>query len=272
MWNNSNQLNNGSDVNVNTSLRTSTSSSSSMNMSLWNNYVSIKISPAIGVDANGVTQYDKTRSGKTALSAENCEALASEFKDKILPFYNKAVLEGEGVLTPISVTVETGKDPKRNIVGIEMAATEPGNTPEMYFVINGFVDANDVSTEANIYKHLFPQKKVKINHNPQTGVSDKEVSTNADFNIFLNIIAHVELQLPFSEHVKKYNEERNRMFNQRQSTNGYSTGYNGNSYGNNQSSPMNNPSSTNFASSGPVPFGAGYGSMLGGLDAELPFN
>ena len=84
MWgNNSNRLNSGSSINVNTRMKNFTSDTSSMVVSLWNQNYSITISPAIGPDGNGVMQYDQNRQGKTALTLDACEALIEEFKTVI---------------------------------------------------------------------------------------------------------------------------------------------------------------------------------------------
>lgn len=266
--NNASRLNNGSDLNVNTNLRTSNSEVSSMTISLWNQYLSLKIRPAVGVDANGITQYDKNRVGQTALSPDACQTIYDEFVDKIYPEYKKAVETGEPCPDKMSVTVETGKEPKRNIVGIEMTpSTDSGNNvPDLWFVIYSMVDSNNMAVEANAYRHKFPKKKIRVNYNPSNGYSDLESYANADFNIFLNGLGRTELMLPYSEHVKKYSVERAKSFTPQNNGGGYNgagSGYqNGGGYGSAQS----------FASKGPSSFdGVGFGGMLGGLD-ELPFN
>lgn len=223
MWgNNGGQMNNnnGSDINVNTSLRTSNSEQSSMVYSLWNQYVSIKISYAIGVDANGVTQYDKTRKGQTALSGDACQALFERFKNEIYPVY-EGIVAGDGSaqcpMEGLSVTTETGKEGKRNIVGISMrpSVVPDDPVPDMFFVIYSMVDSQNIAVDANIFEHRFPKRIIRLNYNPKTGLCDSEVKTNADFNIFLNILGRTELLLPFSEHVRKYTQERDRMFSSR---------------------------------------------------------
>ena len=279
MFNNSNgnRMNNGSDLNVNTNLRTSNSDTSSLNIALWNQYISLRISPAIGVDGNGVTQYDKTRKGNTALSAECCELLAKEFEAKLLPAYTNAVFNGIPLPEEVmSVTTETGRDPKRNIVGIEMrSAVDGSNVPDLFFVIYNMVDMNNVAVEANTFRHKFPKKICRVGYNPVTGISAQEYMDNSDFNLFINMLGHSELMLPYSEHNKKYITERAKMFGGNNNSNGNSYGgnaygannYGGNSYGGNRSGG----NTAAFASSGPTAFeGVGFSSM--GLADELPFN
>ena len=276
MWgNNSNRLNNqnNSTMNVNTRIKNYTSDMSSMTVSFWNQNFSITISPAIGVDGNGIMQYDQNRQGKTALTLEACEALVEEFVKVIKPVYEGVVLHGETCPESMNVTIETGRDPKRNIIGIEMTApTDGSSVPDLYFVLYGLVDANNISSPANTFKHKFAKKAVHVGFNPNTGLSEKETYSNADANGFINMISHSELLLPYSEHVKKYASERSKAF-----TGGNNNSNSGSSYsgGNSYNSGNNSGSSMNFASSSPAYGVAGFG-MFGALAdngaEELPFN
>lgn len=273
MWgNNASRLNNqnNSGANVNTRIKNFTSDVSSLVAAFWNQNFSLTISPAIGADGNGIMQYDQNRQGKTALTLDACEALVEQFKNEILPVYNKVVLEGDTCPETLSVTVETGRDPKRNVVGIEMTApSDESNIPDMYFVYYGMVDVNNIASPANTFKHKFAKRFVRVDYNPNTGVSKKETYANAEFNMFLNMISKTELLLPFSEHVKKYNSERSKSFT---SSNGngnssYSGGNNG--YGNQSSGGMNFASSPSYNSAGYSMFG---GALADSGAEELPFN
>lgn len=274
MWgNNANRLNtqNGSNgLNVNTRIKNFSSDVSSLAASFWNQNFSITISPAIGPDGNGIMQYDQNRQGKTALTLDACEALVAQFNEVILPVYNSVVLNGETCPESLGVTVETGRDPKRNIVGIEMMApTDGSEIPDMYFVYYGMVDANNIASPASTFKHKFAKRAIRIDYNPNTGVAKKETYANADFNLFMNMISKTELLLPYSEHVRKYSSERSKSFTPNNGNSSYSGG--NNSYNNYQSSGV----STNFASSPSGFGGAGFGMLggaLGGDAEELPFN
>ena len=261
MWgNNAGKLNVGnSGVNVNTKIKNFTSDISSLSTAFWNQNFSLTISPAIGVDGNGIMQYDLNRQGKTALSIDACEALVEEVKNKILPVYNNVVLNGDMCPDMINVTIETGKEPKRNVIGVEMTPSSDGsNVPDLYFVLYGSVDSNNIASPANIFKHKFAKRQIRYDFNPMTGMSSKDTYANADFNLFMNMISHTELLLPYSDHCERYNKEKSKTYSQGATTNG---------------------GSFNFASSVPVPAYGGYAnSMIGGgplsnSNSELlPFN
>lgn len=271
MWgNNSNRLNNqNNSVNVNTRIKNFNSDVSSLATAFWNQNLSTTISPAIGADANGIMQYDQNRQGKTALTMEACEALVSQFMQVIKPVYEAVVLKGEECPECLSVTIETGKDLKRNIVGIEMLPASDGSgVPDFYYVIYGMVDQNNIASPANTFRHKFAKRVVRLDYNPNTGVAKKETFANADFNMFLNMISKTELLLPFSEHVKKYNSERSKSFQANNSGNNSYTS--SNNYGGTNSGGMNFSSTpTNYSAGGGFNFGGGFASS--GND-ELPFN
>lgn len=268
MWGtNQNRMNNSQDTNVNTILRTSSSDTSSLTISLWNQNISLKIRPAVGVDGNGITQYDKGRSGNTALTQEAAASLFEEFKNVILPVYNKVVLEGEPCPENLGIFVETGRDAKRNLVGIEMRPSkdERDTTPDMYFVLYGMVDENGTAVEANTFRHKFQKRLVKVGYNPMNGVSQREIRSNSDFNLFLNIIGKTELLLPYSEHVAKYNKERFKGTSSNSGSFGQSGGF--------PSGSLPQSSGTNFSSNGPSSYGGFGGASNFGLDSgEIPFN
>lgn len=275
MWgNNGNRLNNNNQsngLNVNTRIKTFTSDVSSLATSFWNQSFSITISPAIGADGNGVMQYDQNRQGKTALTMEACAALVEKFKEEIQPVYEAVVLRGETCPDSLSATIETGREPKRNIIGFEMTVPTDGSTvPDLYFVFYGTVDANNIASPANTFKHKFAKRVVRIDYNPVTGLYAKETHANADFNLFINMISKTELMLPFSEHIKKYNSERSKTFQSGNSNN--SNVYSG---GSNNFSGNTGAASMNFASSSPAYSGSTYGAgMFGALagSEEIPFN
>ena len=273
MWgNNGNRLNNNNQsngLNVNTRIKTFTSDVSSLATSFWNQSFSITISPAIGADGNGVMQYDQNRQGKTALTMEACAALVEKFEEVIKPVYEAVVLRGEPCPESLSATIETGREPKRNIIGFEMTSPTDGEVPDLYFVFYGTVDANNIASPANTFKHKFAKRSVKIDYNPVTGLYSKETQANADFDLFVNMISKTELMLPFSEHIKKYNAEKSKNY---QSGNSNSNSYTG---GNNSYSGNPGATSVNFASSSPAYSGNTYGAgMFGALagSEEIPFN
>jgi len=252
MWGNQNMNQmNRNDVSVNTNLKTSNSDTSSLNIQAWNQNISLRISPATGVDANGVTQYEKTRRGNASLSMEGAAALLDAFKRIILPTYDQ-VIKGE-IPCPdeLSVCVETGRSPKKNLVFLKIKNPSDGsNVPDAYVEIHQAVTDENIADGGNIFTHKFPKRKVFINMNTMTGVGTPTYA-NSDLNIFLNILGDTNLLLPFSEHVSKYTKERAKLGGgNTQGNTGFNPGFGGNNF--NQPSPA-------------------Y-SMFGGTAEEIPFN
>ena len=268
MWGNQtngNRMNGRNDVNVNTRLKSFNSDVSSLALSLWNNNYSINISPAIGVDGNGITQYDQNRQGKTALTLEAAKSLIEKFNLIIKPVYDKVVSGDEDCPEIKSVTVKTGREPKINVIGIEM--TPPSGDekePDFYFVFYGSVDTiNNTANAAMTFKHKFAKRSVFEDYNPQTGAA-KEIKVNADFATFMELIGAAKEMFPYAEHFKKYNSDRTKAY---QNNNNNQTDYSG----------MSTSGNMNFASS-PSDGGAGgfnnIGLFSGGLSGsdELPFS
>ncbi len=186
MWGqNANAMNSGAQCN--TFMRPMTSEMSMLSPGLWNQNFSIRIRPAIGKDGNGVTQYDKNRQGQTALSQENCYALATKFDELIRPKYEAAIKDGLPC-DVTSVSVMSG-GVNKNVTTIYM---RPSNDPEdqtpvMSLEIAIGVDANGVAAEGNVYKHEFSKKTVLVGYSASTGPKGKS-SVNADFEYFMSIV------------------------------------------------------------------------------------
>lgn len=191
----------GNGVSVNTTIRSSLSDTSSLRIGLWNNCISCNISPVVGVDASGARTYDKTRSGKGTLKAPDAMVLHEKVTEKILPLL-QAAKEGNPI-EPFSVSVETGVDPKRNILAIEV---EPNDSayPDIYFSIYGSVDQNNIALEMNTFRHLFPKQRVTVNYDPKTGNGSAFETANGDFMLFYDLLGKCNSYAPLGEHARKY--------------------------------------------------------------------
>lgn len=247
---NPNAMNNGPQCN--TYLRPMTSENSMLTPSLWNQNLSVKIRPAVGRDGNGVVQYDKNRQGQTALSPENCRALADKFNEEIRPAYEAAVRSNLPCEVK-SVSVISGGASK-NVTTIRM---RPGNDPEdttpvMELELALNVDANGVTAEGNVYRHEFSRKTVFLGYSASTGPKGKS-SVNADFDGFMALISAIGSNAgavhTVAKHQEKYDAMRDTEYSKNNNTsNGGGFGFGGASQ--NQSS------------------GGGFGLSNG----ELPFN
>lgn len=251
---NPNAMNNGPQCN--TYLRPMTSENSMLTPSLWNQNLSIKIRPAIGRDGNGAVQYDKNRQGQTALSPENCRALAEKFNEEIRSVYEASVRDKLPCDTK-SVSVVSGGASK-NVTTIRM---HPGNDPEdmtpiMELELALNVDANGVAAEGNVYRHEFSKKQVFLDYNPATGPKGRS-SVNADFEAFMAVIdtigGNASVGTTVAKHQEKYDAMRDAEYQRSNTSNG------GSGFGSGGGM---------FGGMGSNQSGSGFG-LPGG---ELPFN
>ena len=105
---------NGNGVNVNTAFYTSYSDTSLLSVGGWNRNLSLKIQPAVGKDANGLTQYasDKTSTITTSIREENALALLEGFNK-----YIKPAIENENP-HEAKVTIAMGSGDKKKALSI----------------------------------------------------------------------------------------------------------------------------------------------------------
>lgn len=248
----------GNGVSVNTTIRSSLSDTSSLRMGLWNNCLSFNISPVVGVDANGARSYDKTRVGRGTLTAENATALHEEITNKILPVL-KSAKEG-ATITPISVSIETGRDPKRNILAVEV---EPNGTayPDIYFSVYGSVDANNIALEINSFRHLFPKQQITVNYDPKTGNGSAFETCNGDFMLFYDLIGDCNAYAPLGDHARKYASAIEKQYG----------GFGGNNQGG-FNNGGGNFSSNQQRTSMPATGNMSWNNPGGGVLDEIPFN
>lgn len=207
----------GNNVNISTRFNTSVSDTSMLTIGGWNNSLSIRITPSIGVDGNGNRMYDKNRAFQTALTQDNAKALYLLFEKEIKPLMDTNSPSNKLVGVPV------GKDTKRTVVNIEMVPVDAGY--DMYLTCCTNLDQNNVATEQNIFRHKFKKTRAIKDYQPQTGQGELE-EVHADFMNFVDKLQNIGDILPIAHHGSKYADA---------SSAAYRGGNNnqGNSYGNN---------------------------------------
>jgi len=268
MYGNGNRMNQN-ELSVTTLFRSSASRTSLLTLRGWNDKISVIIKPAVGEDSQGVMQYSD-RQGQTALTMDACETLSYRFNQEILPVYNKVIAGEMECPDRMSVCIETGKTPKRNMISIEMIKPEKADElPDMYFVLYSSIDDNNIASESNTFKHVFPKKISYVGYNPVNGISEKTVYENADFFMFMNLISNPNMMVPVDYHNGKFMKAKSETYGSKGGNFGNGFGSN-NGYNNQQYSNSNS-----FASQMPGSFdtqpsqGVGFG-MFG--NDEMPFN
>ena len=191
MFGNGNNNNRG--VNINTPFYSSATETSLVTIGGWNKSISLKFSPAVGKDANGITQYaqDQTQQITTAITQENAIALFTGYKDVIIPAIDE---NKEG-----KVTIEVGRDETKKAISIGY------NGKDSYLEIAVNVDSNGVADSSNVVTHTFRKKNYMSSYDWKTGSGD-EVPVEADlFNFMAKIEAAQDL-IPTVAHSIKYDE------------------------------------------------------------------
>lgn len=203
-YNNGGQFNT---VNANTKLLTENGVDSKLEIDGWNNRVSMRISPAIGVNADGVTSYVDYKSAlSVSLDLERALALGKAIEKKILP----AIEANE----PAAVGVSTGVGDTLRTINIAY----DGSSVQL-IVIAG----------SGRFTHTF--EKVNIVIEPDTAATEMEVESK--FMEFTHILSNSTRFIPMEYHKEKYIKMLAASFgNQRAMNQGYNNNQGNQNYGN----------------------------------------
>lgn len=232
----------GNQVNVSTRFTTSVSDTSMLTIGGWNNNLSIRITPSIGVDGNGNRMYDKNRAFQTALTQDNAKALYLLFEETIRP-----LLKAQDI-KPKSIGVPVGRDAKRNIVNLELVPTD--NSYDIYLVCYTNLDQNNSAQEANTFRHRFKKVTGIEDYQPSSGQGELK-EAHSDFENFLDKLCQIGNILPIAAHGSKYAEASSAA------------------YRNNQGSGQNNYGGNNNYGAGT--YNAPSAASNGYTATELPF-
>ena len=225
--------NNSGTINTNTTFITFYSDVSSLTISGWNDMIALRFLPAMGKDANGLTQYDKDKKISTSLKPNNSCALLKKIEKKIIPAYEK----GEKAK---AVTVKTRSKEGLNTITVSNKLDENGN-PKFTLIFAGNVNENGIAEPANIIMYPFNSVETLEDYDPTVG-GGTESTEEAEFFNFVEILKHRIDILGLNHHAAKHG-------------NNLSKSYGNNNGGNQQSSNS----------------GDAFMDAFGGGD-ELPFN
>lgn len=239
---------NGNNMNPNNTGRTNylrnlTNTNTSLGLSLWNGNLSMRIRPAVGVDGNGVMQYDRNRATQTALTPENAAALLEKFDQKCKE-------QGDTLVAPISVYVPTAMNGgKSNVIGIEVKPSNDPACPDAVLHLIMGVSSEGIADAGNVTRHEFAKKTVYTNYNPTTGARE-EGYENVDFEYFLNVLRMLSGTDTLRETVKSHRMEVEKS---RQSGSGNQAGPMGGAGFLPQSAPTQ-PGGFGFGNADEIPF------------------
>lgn len=206
---------NGNGVNVNTAFYTSYSDTSLLSVGGWNRNLSLKIQPAVGKDANGLTQYasDKTSTITTSIREENALALLEGFNK-----YIKPAIENENP-HEAKVTIAMGSGDKKKALSIIF------DGKDSYLELAIGLSDNGTTTNENVIKHKFNKKSYMVDYDYQTG-EGKEIQIEADLFNFMKKIEKSQDLVPTIAHSINYSNANKAVFknsnNNQNNTDSYS--------------------------------------------------
>ena len=197
LFGNSNQRQ-GNSVNISTPFYRSYSENCMINISGWNQQLSLRINPASGKDANGVTQYstDKGQSLITSITQDNAITWLRGIEKHILP----AIKDG---VASEKVTITMGGN-ANNANSQKKALTVWFDGTHCFFECAVGLDANGIIPAGNYIVHQFQEKTYKVGYNKETGSAIEEVAY-VDFDKFVEKLRSAEKFLtPVIAHQIKY--------------------------------------------------------------------
>ena len=193
-------FNNGnSGVNVNTQFYTSYSDTSLISVGGWNRNLSLKFQPAIGKDANGLTQYanDKNSTISTSIREENAIALLEGFNKYIKPAIDNS--------TETKVTIAMGSGDKKKALSLIYDGADA------YLELAIGLSDNGVTSADNIIKHKFNKKSYMVGYNPETGAGEEKF-VEADLFNFIKKIEKAQDLVPTIAHSINYSNANKALF------------------------------------------------------------
>lgn len=174
-----NGQNNSNTPNVTTKIRSLYSDTACMQLSYWNENLSIRINPMIGINEQGIRQYDYNRRGSTALTSEKCTALAAKIKEIILPEIEK-VKKTNKLEKPINVGLVVGQ--RGSSFFIEYKPDDSGK-PSVYATLFTNVGQDNKAPKDGVYTYKFIKTTVIDNYDPESGTGTESVE-EAEFMFF----------------------------------------------------------------------------------------
>lgn len=203
--------NNSNGVNVNTTLFTSYSDVAMVVVGGWNKQLSIKVYPATGKDASGLTQYVQEQSQIiiTSLTQEKAISFWESYVKEVKPAVEKKEAK--------KVSIPVGKEDSFKVLSVGFDGTDA------YLEIALNVDASGVSH--NVIKHKFNKITTTVDYNPETGAGVDKV-IEGELESFMNKVEFAKFLSPIIAHSINYNNANKAAYaarNQGNSGNGGSS-------------------------------------------------
>lgn len=215
-------------VNVNSSIKASMGGLSRLRFALWNQQITLTINPAIGTDPQtGLPTYDNGRAIKAFINLPCAEVLKKGIEEKINPEIRK-VIKGEP-FEEVSVGAECGSS-KKNMVTIELVKKDDGN-PVVKLGIYPVSNESFAADLSSSFVHEFPNERLFIGYNPQTGSSVSDAVISGDFEIFVDMLNNLILATGMNDHGARYGKVAASSFTQNSGGNNQGSSYNANNTG-----------------------------------------
>ena len=195
LFNTVSTLQRGNSVNLTTTLYQSYSNTCLLTLSAWNRQLSLRINPATGVDANGLTQYttDRGQSLITSITQDNAMALLKAIEKLVLPAIEKHVASER-------VTITMGGNrptsPKK-------AVTIYYDGVHCYLECAVGLDEHGGVPQNNCITHQFQEKTYMIGYDKNPGSGVEEVSYT-DFYRFVEVLREAPKLTPIIAHQIRY--------------------------------------------------------------------
>ena len=186
-------------LNVNTTIVTFYSDISCLSIGGWNDKISLRWSPALGKDANGLMKYDREHYAMTGLSFANAAALYARYMKhlkKMIDDREDPGDDGKGVSVPIR-----SKDGSITVVAIEYKRDENG-VPSLYLTLGKNAGANGVSSDNRI-SYKFNEIDMMEDYNMDTGACT-EVKDSGEFDNFIEILKSRLTMTGLNAHAGRY--------------------------------------------------------------------
>lgn len=212
--------NNGNGVNINTSFYSSYSDTSLLTVGGWNKSLSLKLSPATGKNADGITQYAQELGQQinTGITQENALTL--------LEGYNKVIIPAINDSTSAKVSISMGANDNKKILSIIYDGSDA------YLEIATGVNSEGKTSEENVLKHKFNKKSYMVGYNYIDGTGS-EMPVESDLYNFIEKIKACQDIIPTTVHAINYNNAIKSIYSKNNSNTSGSTN-------NNYSAPVNN--------------------------------
>lgn len=193
-------------LNVNTGIVTFYSDISCLSIGGWNDKISLRWSPVLGKDANGLTKYDKEHYAMTGLSFANAAALYARYVKHLKDKIDKREDPGEG--SNVAVPIRS-KDGSVTVVVIEYKCDENG-APGVYLTLGKNAGPNGVAADNRI-SYKFNDIEMMDDMNLDTGACT-EVKEFGEFDNFIEILRSRMTMTGLGAHATRYSNALGNKF------------------------------------------------------------